>query len=468
MEIENDVTKKEEAAPLVGQADIDAHLEENEMVDSLHVGSRIDAETVSPVVEKKTDSRIWIIFVAVILISSTLGSACGFLAGGVSKRMLPAKLNKFFGGSADLKSPEVIKQQIVEEDSAVIDVVEKKSPAVVSIVISKDVQVGGMQGFLPFGFPDFFGQGFDPSNPNGGGKNPQGNVGDTQKKKIGGGSGFLITADGMIVTNKHVVVDSTADYTVVMNDNKEYPAKVLAVDPVNDIAVIKIEGQDFPTLNLGDSDSLKIGQTVVAIGNSLGEFSNTVSKGIVSGLGRDLTASGGRGQSEKLSGIIQTDAAINPGNSGGPLLSIDGDVIGINVAMAQGAQNIGFAIPANQIKKVVEQVKTTGKITAPYLGVRYVPMDEEIKTAFNFNYDYGVLVVRGDKVTDFAVIPGSPADKAGIVENDVILEIDGQKIDDKNGLADMVAKKNVGDSVTLKIWHKGDVKDVILVLMERK
>jgi len=412
-----------------------------------------------PAPQKRTGLLVGIFILAVgtILISSVLGAAFGFLAGRVSDGFLPDRLAGFFGISTGVKSPEVIKQQIVEEDSAVIDVVEKKSPAVVSIVISKDVS--RIQGSLPFDFRNFFGQDVDPFGSSDNGE---------QKKKIGGGSGFLVTADGMIVTNKHVVSDETAEYTVMTDDDKEHPAKIMAVDPVNDIAVIKIEGQGYPTLDLGDSDALKIGQTVVAIGNSLGEFSNTVSKGIVSGLGRSLTASGGQGQSEKLSDIIQTDAAINPGNSGGPLLNIDGEVVGINVAMAQGAQNIGFAIPANQIKRVVEQVKTTGKITSPYLGVRYVPIDEEIKKAFNFSYDYGVLVVRGDRVTDFAVIPGSPADKAGIVENDVILEIDGEKINEKNSLSGLIAKHNVGDSVILKIWHKGETKDVPLVLAERK
>ncbi|MDP1833648.1 MAG: trypsin-like peptidase domain-containing protein [Candidatus Moranbacteria bacterium] len=420
------------------------------------------SDAYQPAPKKRTGLLIGMFFLIVgtIFISSVLGAAFGFLAGNVSKGFLPDRLTGFLGISNSIENPEIIKQRIVEEDSAVIDVVEKKSPAVVSIVISKDVSQ--IQGSLPFDLRNFFGQGTDQFGSSNSGTDGE------QKKKVGGGSGFLVTADGMVVTNKHVVSDETAEYTVMTNDNKEHAAKILAVDPVNDIAVIKIEGQDYPTLDLGDSDSLKIGQSVVAIGNSLGEFSNTVSKGIVSGLGRSLTASGGRGQTEKLSDIIQTDAAINPGNSGGPLLNIDGEVVGINVAMAQGAQNIGFAIPANQIKRVVEQVKTTGKITAPYLGVRYVPIDDEIKKAFNFSYSYGVLVVRGDRVTDFAVIPGSPADKAGIVENDVILEIDGEKIDEKNSLSGLVAKHNVGDSVILKIWHKGELRDVSLLLVERK
>jgi S1-C subfamily serine protease len=259
-----------------------------------------------------------------------------------------------------------------------------------------------------------------------------------------------------------------ADYTVVMSDGKEYPAKVLARDPVQDVAVIKIEGTDFPVLALGDSDQMKIGQTVVAIGNSLGEFSNTVSKGIISGLGRSLTAGSFLGKSEQLSNIIQTDAAINPGNSGGPLLNINGEVIGVNVAVAAGAQNVGFAIPVNQIKRVITQVKDTGKISSPFLGVRYVIVDEELKSANNLSFDYGAVVVRGEKISDLAVVPGSPADKAGIVENDIILEINGNKINSKNPIANVIANYNIGEEITLKIWHRGEIKEVKVKLEERK
>lgn len=288
-----------------------------------------------------------------------------------------------------------------------------------------------------------------------------------QKQKIGAGTGFIITSDGMIVTNKHVVADSAADYTVLTNDGKEHPAKVLARDPINDIAVIKIDGTNYSTLSFGDSNSLKIGQTAIAIGNSLGEFSNTVSKGIISGLKRNLTAGGGLGDSEKLTNIIQTDAAINPGNSGGPLLDISGKVIGINVAIAQGAQNVGFALPASQVQKITDQVKTTGKISTPYLGVRYIPVDDALQKQIKLPFNYGVMILRGQTMTDFAVIPGSPADKAGLVENDVILEVNGQKVDANNSLVDLLSKFNVGDEVTLKVWHKGDTKNVTVKLEER-
>lgn len=383
------------------------------------------------------------ILVPVILLSASVGALFGFVAGGVS--------DKYFQKNETANKQTIQQERIINEDSAVTNIVEKSSPAVVSIAISKNVPK--LKYFsMPFGFniP------FEDQN--------QG----IEKQQIGGGTGFFVSMDGMIVTNKHVVDDQNAQYTVVTADGKEYGAKVLARDPNQDIALIKIDGNDFPVLNLGDSEQLKIGQTVIAIGNSLGEFSNTVSRGIISGLQRSLTASGELGtKTEKLSNIIQTDAAINPGNSGGPLIDISGNVIGINVAMAQGAQNIGFALPINAVKKVIDQVKQTGKISTPFLGVQYVPIDATLQTKYNLPFDYGVVVVRGQN-NDLAVVPGSSADKAGIVENDIILELNGQKIDGQNPLAEQVAKYKAGDIITLKIWHKGDYKDVQVTLQERK
>jgi S1-C subfamily serine protease len=408
--------------------------------------------------------------VMAILASSLFGAFFGFVAGGFGQKIFTQISGRFpeifkldNGQSPTIKlDPIVSREKIVEEDSAVIDVVEKSTPAVVSIIISKDMP--RIQSFSPFDFfnnPDFFSNSPDQNNQQ------DNSGGDSKKEKIGAGTGFIITADGMIVTNKHVVSDAAAEYTVLTNDGKEHVAKVLARDPINDIAVIKIDGADYPTLNFGDSDGLKIGQTAIAIGNSLGEFSNTVSKGIISGLGRNLTAGGRMGDSEKLTNIIQTDAAINPGNSGGPLLDIHGKVIGINVAIAQGAQNVGFAIPATQVRRITEQVKTTGKISMPYLGVRYIPVDKDLQKQINLQFNYGVMILRGQSVRDFAVIPGSPADKAGLVENDVILELNGTKIDEKNTLVDLLTKFNVGDEIILKVWHKGETKEVKLKLEER-
>ncbi len=358
------------------------------------------------------------------------------------------------------------KQSIFSQESFVVDAVKKTSPAVVSIIISKEVPkyetyTNPNQQQNPFG--DMF-PGFSFSFP-------QYKQNGTEKKDVGGGSGFLVTGDGLIVTNKHVVEDKTAEYTVFTNDGKKHTAKVVARDSVLDIALIKIDlpageagGSGYSSLDLGDSDSLQIGQSVVAIGNALGEFRNTVSVGVVSGLARSITAGDSSGNSETLDHVIQTDAAINPGNSGGPLLDLSGRVIGVNVAVAQGSQNIGFALPINSIKSAINSVKATGKIVRPYLGVRYVAINAEMKDKNNVTVDYGVLVKTGATANDLAVIPGSPADKAGIVENDIILEVDGVKLDDKNSLASVIRQKNVGDVITLKILHKGAEKTVKVTL----
>jgi len=322
---------------------------------------------------------------------------------------------------------------------------------VISIVITKDVPK--FKSYF-----EFFNRGWGGQQE----ENPE-----TEKQKVGGGSGFIVSANGMVVTNKHVVEDTDADYTVITSDGKEYSARVLARHPSLDVAIIKIDGDNFPVLEFGDSDNLKIGQTAIAIGNQLGEFSNSVSRGIVSGLKRNVVAGSGWGQTELLSNIIQTDAAINPGNSGGPLLNISGQVIGVNVAMAQGAENIGFALPINKVKKTIQQVKDNGKISIPFLGVRYIILNESIQKENDLPFAYGALVLRGEKITDLAVTPGSPADKADIVENDIILEIGGEKITEKNQLSDLIFKYGINEEITLKIWHKGDEKEVKVKLEER-
>jgi len=358
----------------------------------------------------------------------------------------------------------------VTEESAVVSAVDKVSPAVVSIIITKNLP--NIQQYRnPFGseffrqffgsdFPDFF----SPEIP----QNNQPNQGGTTKQEIGGGTGFIITKDGFIVTNKHVIVDPEAEYTVLMNDEKKYAAKVLAQDPINDIAVLKVEASDLPTVELGDSLNLKVGQTVIAIGNALGEFRNTVSTGVISGLARSVMAGGAGIGSEQLINVIQTDASINPGNSGGPLLNIAGQVIGINTAMAQGAQNIGFAIPINEVKNTIDSIKKFGRIIRPWLGVRYVIINKAIADTNKLSVDYGALIVRGQNATDLAVIPGSPADKAGLVENDIVLEINGKKITEDSPLANIVAKLKPGDEVGLKVLHQGQEKTIKVKLEEMK
>jgi S1-C subfamily serine protease len=349
-------------------------------------------------------------------------------------------------------------------ESIVVGTVKKANPAVVAITVSKNVPV--YERYLeriPSPFGGFFGDDFFSDFTI-----PQLRQKGTELREVGGGSGFLVSADGYIVTNRHVVSDENAEYTVFTNDGKKYEAKVIARDPVLDLAVIKISGSGFEYLSFGDSDKLEIGQTVIAIGNALAEFRNTVSVGVVSGLSRSITAFDRVGGYEALDQLIQTDAGINPGNSGGPLINLSGEVVGVNVAVADGAENIGFALSANSVKSIVESVKSTGKIVRPYLGVRYIEINEEIKEKNKLSVDYGVLVQRGVETSDFAVIPGSPADKAGIVENDIILEVDGIKLTSDQSLAAVIRKKKVGDVVTLKINHKGQEKTVTVKLEEMK
>ena len=352
------------------------------------------------------------------------------------------------------------KQSVIAEQSLVINAVKKTNPSVVSIIISKEVPkyetyIDPNQQNNPFG--DMF-PGFNLSVP-------QYRQNGTEKKDIGGGSGFFVSNDGLIVTNKHVVDRTGVFYTVFTNDGKKHDARVIARDSVLDIALIKIDAAGYTPLSLGDSSQLEVGQSVIAIGNSLGEFRNTVSVGVVSGLARSVTAGDSSGKSELLDKVIQTDAAINSGNSGGPLLDLMGRVIGVNVAIVQGSQNIGFALPINSVKGAIESVKSTGKIVRPYIGIRFVLINAKMKSTNNLPVDYGILVKAGTDTNELAVIPGSPADKAGIVENDIILEIDGVKVDDKTNFASLIREKKIGDIINLKILHKG-VEKMVQVTLE--
>jgi serine protease Do len=360
--------------------------------------------------------------------------------------------------SSDLFGNQTINKVASQSENAVVDVVDKTQDAVVSIIITKDLPVYENYYMSPYGSGydlfDFF---FDQRM----GRRQVGQ----EEQQIGAGSGFIVSSDGYIVTNRHVVEDLDASYTVILTDGQTKQAEVLARDTYLDIAIMKIEGNDYTYIELGDSDSLKVGQTVIAIGNALGEFSNTVSSGIVSGLSRSITAgSQSTGRTETMSGIIQTDASINYGNSGGPLLDLSGRAVGVNVAVAQSAENIGFAIPINSAAQIVESVRTYGKIVRPRIGIRYIQITPDLSKKMGLSVDYGVLVIRGETFEDLAVVPGSPADKAGILENDIILEINGVKLDFSTRLQDEVQKHKVGDRLTLKVLSKGEEKSIEIVL----
>lgn len=426
----------------------------------------------SPIGRISVPAYVWASVIVSIFFSSIIGFGAGVAAPFFLKRIPEEKLPDFLRsvieegespriGDIEQLTPtkEIIKEKTIVEkeyipqtsqEDRIVKIVKDVSPSVVSIVISKDVPVLEQYFVDPFkNFEQFFGDDF--FGPFGRQfQVPQYRQKGTEKREVGGGTGFIISSDGFIVTNKHVVQDTQSEYTVLTNKGEKYPAQVLARDPFKDLAVIKVNALNLPAVKLGDSDNLQPGQSVIAIGNALGEFQNTVSVGVVSGLNRSLSADG-----QLVEGVIQTDTAINRGNSGGPLLSLRGEVIGINTAMVIGAQNIGFAIPINEAKKMITDVETTGKISYPFLGIRYVVITPELKEQQKLTVDYGAWVIRGEKREDVAVIPGSSADKAGILENDIILEVDGTKITKDVSLSKIIQGNKVGDIVIMKVLRKG-------------
>lgn len=309
----------------------------------------------------------------------------------------------------------------VQQESATIEAVQKVLPSVVAIVSSENVQ-------------GFFGNVFE---------------------RKGGGTGFVIREDGLIATNRHVVESTNAKYTVITDDGKSYEAEVLARDPLADLAVIKIDAKNLKVAELGDSDKLVLGQDVIAVGNALGQYQSTVTTGVVSGIGRVITAGDGTGSSERLEGVIQTDAAINPGNSGGPLLNLSGQVIGINTAVDQQGQLIGFAIPINSVKTALEIASETGEIARPKLGIRYVAITKEFAALNNMDITEGVVVTRGDNANELAVEPGGPADLAGIEEGDIVTEIAGAKITERVGLTSLLQRHKPLETIDVRLMRDG-------------
>jgi len=320
-------------------------------------------------------------------------------------------------------------------NSPIPKIVKKVLPAIVSIAVSKMMPVFETPfGPSPFGFDGFF-------------MVPKGK----KKIQVGGGSGFIVDSSGIILTNRHVVADGQSEYMVVLNEEKKCPAEVLVRDPINDIAILKIKEKNLPTIELGDSSKLELGQTVIAIGNALGNFSNTVSVGVVSGLFREITAGDAATQSlTKLRGLIQTDAAINPGNSGGPLIDLDGKACGINTAMVFMAENIGFALPINNAKKDLADLKKYGKLKQTFLGVRYILINQEMKERFNLPVDYGALIVSEPTPGGEAVVAGGAADRAGVKEGDVLMEIKKQRITLKNPVEEILQGCKIGEIVDIK------------------
>ena len=370
----------------------------------------------------------------------------GGVVGMVLAVAAPDNVQKWLGISQVkdmVESVVTTEKVVVEEESATTEVVAEVSPAVVSILYTKSVDTSDLY--------NIYGQGQETI------------------EEEGGGTGFIITADGLIVTNKHVVSDEDAKYTVVTSTGETYDATVVALDPSLDLAIIKIEATGLPVVKLGTSEGLQVGQRVIAIGNALSEFQNTVTVGVLSATGRSIVASDSSNQnSEELEGLLQTDAAINLGNSGGPLVNLRGQVIGINTVTASGdAEGIGFAIPIDEAKSAIESVQKTGKIVRPFLGVNTVELTDDIAKFNNLPVSDG-FVITGDTINNIpAVVSGSPAEKAGLKEGDIIIAVNDEKVGEKLSLIGALRDYSPGDEVEITYNRDGDEKKVKVKLGER-
>lgn len=326
----------------------------------------------------------------------------------------------------------------------------KCGPAVVNVNTERKTTASDAEDFfgemfrnMPPGFEKFFDQ-------FGGGKNKR-----PMRKQRSLGSGFLVSADGYIVTNNHVVADSDIIHVTMDSANgkaRDFKATLIGADEETDLALLKIDGKDLPCLTFGNSEDLRVGEWLLAIGNPFG-LDHTVTAGILSAKGRNI-------RSGPFDNFLQTDASINPGNSGGPLLNMAGQVVGINTAIIASGQGIGFAIPSNMAAKIIDQIKTGKKISRGWIGVTIQDVDENIAKALRLKDENGALVG--------SVMDNEPAQKAGIKDGDVILSVDGKTIEDSSALLRAIADKAPGSQAILKVWRNGKAMDITVILGERK
>ncbi len=422
--------------------------------------------------KKRAKSSDQTINVATLRGLITIVLVLGVIAGGTAGALVSS-----FVGGADMsigKDTDLSLRRaetLVVEESSIVNTIHTATNSVVSIIVEEKVsQATGSNAtnpFFNFNIPGFeIAPPQQESTPNRGG-DVEPNEAEEEYTQVSAGTGFIVSEEGHILTNKHVVNNANGRFTVITNTGDSYEVEILGVDPMNDLALVKPIDENVklpPPLTLGDSDQIQIGQTAIAIGNSLGEFSHTVTTGIVSGIDRRVTAGDGLGFSEVLEEVIQTDAAINPGNSGGPLLNSAGQVIGINTAMSQAGQLIGFAIPINDGIKFVQDIIEHGEVIRPYLGVRYVLIDKKIQKLNNLEVEYGALLRRGDDPSELAIVPGSPADKAGLEENDIILEVNGEKVGSPQSLVRLLGQYAPNEKIELKVLKDGEEKTVTVDL----
>jgi len=272
------------------------------------------------------------------------------------------------------------------------------------------------------------------------------------------GTGLVLEADGLIVTNNHVVEEKNMDYWVILADGSRYEAKVLAEDKFDDVAFIKIEIKGLVPAVLGDSNALETGQTVFAIGNSLGRYQNSVTRGVVSALGRALSEVDGSGL--RIHNLIQTDAAISTGNSGGPLINLAGEVVGLNTLIDTGGYSLNFAIPINIVKDSLSQVKAFGKVSRPFLGVQFISIDQVVKLSYDIPVENGALIS--------SVSLGTPAALAGVKAGDIVLSVNGRTLGYNNELDSEIQKYQAGSQILLKILRAGETLELPVILGEYK
>jgi serine protease Do len=379
-------------------------------------------------VKKKPNKQV-LMFTGIFLV--TLGTFfLIFFSGYVAVNYSPWVRDYVAKNSGVEETPteEGRKYVITQEEKDVIDIIGEASHSVVSIAISQ-LTLSQEEGLVD------------------------------RSQNIG--SGFVVDSNGLIVTNQHVVSDTTADYTVITEDGEEYAVEEILRDDFYDVAIVKItleKGEELPALTLGDSDSLLVGQNVIAIGTPLGEYAGSATTGIISGLNRSVTASSGwfGSTSKTYEDVIQTDAAINPGNSGGPLINSLGEVVGINFATTAGADNISFAIPINKVKTRLEEYRTYGKFIRPYLGVSY-QMISEYEALYYTDVVPGALILR--------VEPTSPASQAGIERGDIIIKFADQEVN--RSLADIIQEHSVGEKVEVTVVREGKEQTLTVVLGEQ-
>jgi serine protease Do len=355
-----------------------------------------------------------------VTLSLAFGLIGGLVGGYLLIRYLPGTI------------PTDKQSVVLQESSAAVDVAKEVSPSVVSITSQSS-------GFSFFG---------------------------TTQTEQGAGTGIIVSSNGLIMTNNHVIAGAT-ELDVFTSDGKEYKnAKVVAADTTDDLAFVQISASGLQPAKLGDSSNVRVGTEVIAIGNALGQYQNTVTQGIISGVGRPVAAGddSGSGDVEQLQNLFQTDAAINPGNSGGPLVDVSGNVIGINTAVASDAQGIGFAIPINEAKQELQSVQSSGTISRPYLGLRYIPVTQAFASDNNLPVDNGAYV-SGDS-NDPAVVSGSPADQAGLKEGDIITKVGSQTIDQNHSLSALIGNYKVGDKVTLTYLRSGKTQTTTVTLSQ--